>query len=357
MEKNIQERKSNLELLRVISMILIILHHYSVHGGLLNNAGTYMNKYIGAIIYTGGKIGVNIFILISGYFLINSKFKIKKILKLIFQVFCYSVAIYILYILVTKNFINVILKNVLFPITYSSYWFITTYLGLYIIFPFINSFIKNISQENLKKLLTILFVMFSLIPTFTETTSYMGNFQWFVYIYMIGAYIKLYGINKIKMPHLKWWGIGNYAVLILMCCLHIYCRNVYKINIFKLNRIIDVNFVFPFFISIFMFLWFENLNIKNNKFINLLGKTSFAVYLIHDNIFREEFWRYVFWTPAFYSANLALLILHIVYSVVAIYFWGTIIECIRVKVLEEPIFKIKKFDKWFNNVDKLMNIE
>lgn len=50
-------------------------------------------KYIGRICLIGGKLAVNLFVLISGYFLIESEFKFKKVLKLIIQVYCYSIAL------------------------------------------------------------------------------------------------------------------------------------------------------------------------------------------------------------------------------------------------------------------------
>ena len=91
-------------------------------------------------------------------------------------------------------------------------------------------------------------------------------------------------------------------------------------------------------------------------FINILGKSSIGVYLFHDSIFRIEFWKEIFKVESFYNAEPYILILHIIGSVIAIYLIGTLIELIRVKIIEEPIFKIKKFDKWFEKIDKVMEI-
>ena len=96
--KKIDNRESNFELLRIISMILIVLHHYALHGGLFqpNN----LNEKVGLFILLGGKIGVNVFVIISGYFLVNSKFRIKKLLQLIGQVYFYAIFIIISLILI-----------------------------------------------------------------------------------------------------------------------------------------------------------------------------------------------------------------------------------------------------------------
>ena len=89
--KTSKDRQMNFELLRIISMIFILLHHYSLKGGLLSIENITTNKFIGEFIYIGGKVGVVIFILISGYFLIDKKYKFKNLFKVILEVFFYSI--------------------------------------------------------------------------------------------------------------------------------------------------------------------------------------------------------------------------------------------------------------------------
>ena len=352
-----KQRKSNFEMLRILAMIFIILSHYTLHGGLLKIDSYTPNKYIGSLCYLSGKIGVNLFVLITGYFLINSKFKVKKVLKLILQVFSYTIPLFLVYVLVKNEITKQIIKYTFLPITYGAYWFITIYIGLYILSPFINKFIKSISQKNLQVLFIILFILFTIIPTITSTTNFMGNLQWFIFMYMIGAYIQLYGINKIKKSTLKWWVIGLYAVHAIIVCGITYISQNNAKQFSRIYQVIEMNYLIPFLISVFMFLFFENLNVPNNKFINLLGKTSFGVYLFHDSYFREAFWKKIFKVESFYNAEPYILILHIIGSVIVIYLVGTSIELIRVKVIEEPIFKIKKFDKWFEKIDNCINCD
>ena len=62
-------------------MIFIIAHHFAVHGmNGVNFVASNPNNYL--IYFSGilGKIGVNIFILISAYFMIDSKFTFRKFL-------------------------------------------------------------------------------------------------------------------------------------------------------------------------------------------------------------------------------------------------------------------------------------
>ena len=73
-------RESNLELLRIISMISIFIYHYCVHGGILEVGSYTINKSVALFFSIGGRVGVNIFILIMGYFMVKSQFKIKRII-------------------------------------------------------------------------------------------------------------------------------------------------------------------------------------------------------------------------------------------------------------------------------------
>ena len=94
-EKKGKSRLSNFELLRIISMILIVINHYVVSSGVLDLEFN-INRVILQLFGIGGKIGVTLFVLISGYFLIDSKFKMRKLLKIILETLFYSVSIYFL---------------------------------------------------------------------------------------------------------------------------------------------------------------------------------------------------------------------------------------------------------------------
>ena len=77
------KRNSNIEILRILSMLFIIAHHYAVHGFDLSAGSFTVNEVTLQILSLGGKIGVNVFVFITGYFMINSRFDAKKLLKLI----------------------------------------------------------------------------------------------------------------------------------------------------------------------------------------------------------------------------------------------------------------------------------
>lgn len=351
-------RNSNIELLRAFSMILIILHHYSLHGGLIEIENWGINKTIGSIILIGGKIGVNLFVLITGYFLIESKLKLKKILKLIVQVLFYTVSFFIISIMINGNYSFEEIKKSFLPITFNTYWFITAYIGIYILSPFINKFVKCFKKENLKVLIGIFIILFSAIGFISSSSGYMGNLQWFLLMYIVGAYIRLYDLEVISKKRIELFSIIGYCILIIGASVSIYlCR--YNEIFFKLFRkAINMNSIVIFIESVLLFLTFKNLEIKANNVINLFGKYSFGVYLFHDNfIFKSFLWKNILKIENFYFAEPYWLILHIIVCTIGIYLVGTLIELIRVKIIEEPIFKIKKLDKWFDKIDNYINCD
>ena len=130
-------------------MILIIMHHYALYSGFQFSQDITINKMIINFFIMGGKIGVNVFILITGYFMINSKFKIQKVFNLLTQVLTYT----LFFLIINLN--NVSIRQIvvsILPVTYSQYGFITNYIIVYILSPYINIFIENIDKRNFRKI-------------------------------------------------------------------------------------------------------------------------------------------------------------------------------------------------------------
>ena len=81
------KRNSNLELFRIITMLIIVSHHYVVNSGLMPMVRA--SETVGAndifleLFGWGGKTGINCFVLITGYFMCTSQITLKKFLKLI----------------------------------------------------------------------------------------------------------------------------------------------------------------------------------------------------------------------------------------------------------------------------------
>lgn len=266
-------RQSNFELLRIICMILIIAHHFSVHSVLSENASGF-NTFIYNAFAIGGKVAVNVFVLISGYFIVKSKFKLQKLLLLILQTLFYSFVIYMLFWMFGfYDFKLSEFSNYLFSF-YNQYWFMTNYLILYAFVPFLNKIIHNSNKKELMLLILIAIVLQSSILNVD-----LGNFVWFCTLYLIAGYIRIYPdkySNSFKLCFI----ISTLAFLIIL-----FRYTFANVSIWGLKNITCIIF------AIALFCVFKNINIKNIKAINLISSTSLGIYLIHDNpIIRPLLW-------------------------------------------------------------------
>lgn len=192
-----KKRKIGFEYLRIVSMLLIVANHFLLFTGVLDNVKPFStNYYILWLLEAIGYVGVDCYVLISGYFLIQSKFSWKKVLGLIGEVWFYSVVILVC-LIVTKQdvYSKTQILNAFLPISTRQYWFMTDYIILYILSPYINVGLKNLDKKQFKKLLFILIIVFSIwdVAPGAQIGVQKGySLYWLIVVYSIGAYIRLY---------------------------------------------------------------------------------------------------------------------------------------------------------------------
>lgn len=289
-------RESKFELLRIISMVMIIFHHFAYHSGFDFNMNTItLNELWIQFIVIGGKIGVNIFILISGYFLVSSKkVKISKVLKLWGQIAFTSISIYVIFVATgIKPFeVNNLVKSA-FPITYTGWWFASTYFILYLISPFINILLNKLDKQTYKKMLILMLICWCVIPTFLGKTLESNNLIWFIVLYSIGGYIKLHG-EKISSNAKKCFCMA--VIVMLITYIYVIILDILATRNIWINKdilsIYGMQTIPILLISIFIFLGVRNTSMQYNKYINITSKAMFGVYLLHDNAdTRILFWK------------------------------------------------------------------
>jgi len=336
-------RKSNIELLRIFSMLLIVMHHYSVHGGfnLYSNNIVTINKIIIQFLSAGGKLGVDCFILITGYFMINSSISAKKVFKLLFEISFYSVTIYILFNIF--GYINFDMKAAIksfFPTIFGMYWFATNYVVLYLLSPFLNQLLKNLNRENHFKLIFLLVIIWSILPTFTTASPAYSPLGWFITLYIIAAFIRLYLNNYLasfKINILLF--MFGYLCVLLSIVIFDFIGQWNNVFAKHATFFTGMNKLTVLFCSVTLFLAFKNLKIKNNKVINSIAATMFGVYLIHDNRYLRPFlWQDLFHNNTYYESS--YLLIHAVIVILFVFWICTIIDMIRIKLVEKPILKL-----------------
>lgn len=351
-------RNSNIELLRIMSMFMIVVHHFTLHSGFYFAKNTItLNQLWCEFIEMGGKIGVDVFVIISGYFLVTSKkVKISKVLKLLLQVVFYSVSIYVIQCIVENKNLNYseFIRSFL-PITNDAYWFISAYFILYLLHTYINKLLTSLSKIEYQKMLLLMFILWSVVPSFLYGNLQANSFVLFIFLYAIGGYIRLYKIFE----------KADYKKMLLGACIIVIIKflivlgwdivSLKYINSWSRYAFYNSNNFFTILISLLIFLFFENIKINNNNFINSISNATLRIYLIHDNVYmRDIIWRRIFNSTLYMNSN--IFVLYSILVSIMVFLSCLLIELIRLHVIEKIYIKmlykieniVEKYikDKW-----------
>ncbi len=356
------ERNYGIELFRVFSMLMIVILHINMNGGLMGCFGKVDSNY--TALWFGETFcfaSVNCYALISGYVMYNHKATAGKLLNMWAQVFSIS-ALTGLYFIIFKD-ANVPvdkIKDAFRPLTRAQYWYFTAYFGMYLLIPILNGAIEKMEKLTHKKLCFIIFIFFTIMPItfkndFFRTNNGMSSF-WLALMYIIGAYFGKYGIDRKKYSPL-FCGIsgiccGLLLTIIVVC--HSYQKGLETGSVsgqfdylFYSNPLVVLE-------AIMFLMCFSQLKLDGETkrvIIKWLASSSFSVYLIHVQPIIFDFrMRGKFPFLAQHNA-LAMSLLVILWAVI-IY-----VACVVLDKIRLLLFKLLHINEGFtligNKIDKL----
>lgn len=326
-------------------MLMIVSGHSIIHGG-YGELPLTVNGLFAIALTQGSRIGVDIFILITGYFSVGKPVSIRKIKRLYLQIWIYSVLItsgLIIFKIVPLSIKTIL--NAIIPISSSQYWFATCYMLLMIISPALQLVVTKLEEKQFRLILIALFLAWSVIPQFHLGNPGYSNFGWFVFVYLLAAYTKLHvkkWVYKVKIIH------GALAFVIVCALTVITYRFGFNHNFLKNNAIYlygEMNMIPTILTALLLFFGFKNWNVKNSRIVNAVASCTFGVYLLHDNPnIRYFIWEQVFGCNNYMSDTWFPLVL--MGSIVSIYIIGTVFEMIRQitvrKITDYADFKSEK---------------
>lgn len=328
MEKSV--RQSNFELLRIICMLMIVAGHIIIqHGGdyNLHDSEFVIPNFIKGFLC----VAVNTFILISGYW--GIQFKVKKLMRMEFQVIFYSVLIFI--IMTILGYHQIELKKDFFyflPVITKRYWFVTCYITLFVISPFLNKIKTSLSISEYRRFLFGGFIIIYLWPTFNflinapnliEDAGY--GIVNFIYLYFLGDYIHRFFITD------RSWIFYMALYLIFGLLLGIVQYLLSWILGFIFTSYISYNTLFILAASVSLFISFTKISFHSN-WINKLAKPCLAVYLIHLHPLLWSFFCVLIGVKDFHGLSFLLLLF---WLPIIIYLACFIIENIRLNCLDK----------------------
>ncbi|MCI9262449.1 acyltransferase family protein [uncultured Adlercreutzia sp.] len=366
-------RSSNIELLRIASMFMIILFHFSVHGA-WPESGPLASDVAVEMLSFGGKLGVNCFVLITGYFMVRSQLKLASLLRVLLETWFYSFVILFIFLLVDPSLITETkLRKAVLPVVSGEYWFITCYVALMVASPLLNLAWRHLSPAARSRVMAVGFVTLSLLPTASTFNPIGSDLVWFFYIYLLGGWVRerfeTQGTNNSAQASnasafatssgssdaettavlsrldpaafIARWGGGRtaiFSVLFVWASMAVigYAQRAWGFTLIFPDYFIWQYMVPTFFASVGLLMVFQRLSIPSLKGVNTVAKTTLGIYLIHDNpIMRAWIWPHFAWvydTGFFGILGLSLA------AGVLVFAACSAIDFARITLLEKPFF-------------------
>ncbi len=345
-EQSSKSRMANLELLRCVAMMMVVVLHYLGKGNLLADLTVENMGVVGTVAWVLEAfciVAVNLYMLISGYFLCESSFKLSRLLGLWVQIWTYSVAVGLVAVAVglvpAGEFTTYYLLQLIFPVSMGHYWFMTAYVFLYLLLPFVSVAVKRMTKSQLQITLGLLLFAFcltkSILPVRLEMDAKGYDCLWYLCVFLTAAYIRKFGI-----PFLQKKGRGAllYVAVVLLIftgtmCLHLIYVKTGSLGL-MLKVLIEYNHVLPFLASVGLFTAFLRLNLsgKPARAVCRVAPYTLGVYLLHENIGVRYEWQK--WLGAERISGVGGLLLWTVLAVVVVFAAGVVTEAVRSLVMK-----------------------
>lgn len=347
-------RNSTLEILRIISMIMVIGLHYmnkTIGGGL--NTELKGNIVSSHIIESICITSVNVFVLISGYFMQSAKTTgLKKavnlyLVMLFYNLSCFGIAA------ATGQYPFSVRELILavFPFFAGLKWFLQTYMILLLIAPFINKLLNCLNQESHGFLILIQIMLFSIWPSFFPGAPILDGgygITNFITLYFISSYIRKY-ISFQNTKKTRWIALTVFIV----SCLVIAGSSFLP---YLSQRAWDYCYIFNILASTALFVFFLNLPKTKLKIVNTIAGTTFGVYILHSMLYFQPFiYHSILHTERYYNSEYQTL--HFLFCIILLFAVCAIIDYCRqiiwnvtVKRLLDRSRLIKMENDWENRI-------
>lgn len=343
-------RQANFEILRVVAMAMIVSMHFMLKGGIaipMSDDGSTVN-HLAWLIESFCIVAANCYVLISGYFMAETEWKLKKLFSLVAQVLFYSLLVPIVCLLMGIG--NVAQWSVyewifaILPLQMDHYWFATSYVLLFMLVPVLASGVKQLPQKQLQITIGVLLFYYciikSLSPILLSTDNYGYDLGWFICLFLIAAYIRLYGIPFFE-------GMKKNISIYLISCVGIFgisaiagfiCRKTGALKYYM-----DMPYCYNYFLtligSVALFYVFKQWKVKEGTVTTMLCRIApytFGVYLLHENLAIRNLWPA--WLGVEGVKESPLFVLQMVFAIVVVFVFGIIVDFVRKK-----LFKLFKF--------------
>ena len=298
-------RQANFELLRIIAMFMVVILHWNTNSGLLLDVGSPVTGAGVWSLVTESVciVAVNVYVLISGYFLSSCTFSFRRVAQVLVQTLFYTVLIPPVLALVGVLSWSKVLNpyhiwNSIFPVQSGHYWFVSAYVVLCLLSPFFNAGLETLSPKRMQQLLAALLLFFCIGKSFSPLQFALDRFGydlgWFAVLYLTGGYLKKYG-----MPRLD--SFPKNIALYAGCTLGTFLLELLLLPLagrltgltYYASVPFHYNALFAYLAAVGLFGAFAVLKVKEGRFadrVRFWSPAVFGVYLIHQQTDIAQRW-------------------------------------------------------------------
>ncbi len=358
--KNIgTKREAGLDLLRLLAMMMVVVLHYLGKGKLLPDLSgeTLGNTGVTAwLLESFCIVAVNTYMLISGYFLSQSSFKVNRLIQLWLQIWVYSVGFGLLGALsgiVVETPVDIhYFLTLFFPISMGHYWFMSAYVYLYLLLPLVGIAVRHMSKKQMQWSIGLLLFAYSILksvlPLRLELDAQGYDAMWYLCVFLLAAYVRKFGICFLEKKDsgeksrngfglLMYFGGALFVFGGLMGMRALYLETGSFQRMLKMSM--EYNHVFVLVASLGLFVAFKNLKVvpKLAAIAKAIAPHALGVYLLHENIGLRYTWQN--WLGANRIETVPELIAGVLVAVVVVFTCGILIDVVR-KYLFDIVHKV-----------------
>lgn len=361
MEK--KDRDLNLDVLKIIIMLMVMCLHYLSHQNFLHmyEIGTPM-YFMSWFLYGVCVVSVDVFVIITGYFMCGRNFKPEKHVHRVLDIllstqFCSIIIGLICYIVFKETVGKEDIIRTIFPTATNTNWFITAYVLLLILAPIADVFVKKINQSTYKRVIMLMFLFICVLPTISFQYRLMtkiepGVIVLFLFLYLVGGYLSRYRVHVRKTYSAIIYMTTVFLLVVSKFFLDYIISNVpliaNKLGSELSEKYADKFYEYSSFLvvvgAIALFCYFREIKLSTSttgkNIISFLSTSTLTVYVCHDQqIFRKNvLWNKIVNTDLLVTGKFSIILLPalMIITVIAIYI---LFACFHNFVIKEFISK------------------
>ena len=330
-------RSSNLELLRILCMLLIIGDHLTGQGGIADYT-TLPSSFAFCLIGCGSRIACSVFILIGGWFLCEQQYKTRRPLSLWLSLWLYTVPVTLLCRVGGLDVSLGALRWAAFPASTRQLWFISDYLLLLLCVPLLNRLLRGLSRPAHRGLLAVLAVPLIVYPTLFGENGAVSDTAWmFLYEYLLIAYLRRWPDNRLAhllQHHAAALGLGLPLLnTILRAVLETRGLTDGKAFQYMAYYRTALGALPNLLAALALFYLFKGLDLGCVRWVNALAGTTLGVYILHQvPAFRGFLWNGMLQAEAHHgSVGYTLL------AILAVFLGCAAVDALRTALVMRPL--------------------